>query len=132
MGLKWPRDISTTTLRRLQGTRVNTEIVLVMTTSDCHEKLKALAERLVEQRMAACVQIEGPITSLYRWDAKLEISTEWRLTAKTTPELAPRVETLINNLHHYELPEILVLSAKASEEYGKWVGSQVVAEPQQH
>ena len=110
---------------------MNTEIVLVMTTSDCNEKLKTLAERLVEQQMAACVQIEGPITSLYRWDAKLEISTEWRLTAKTTPALASQVESLINSLHHYDLPEILLLSANASDKYGKWVESQVVAKPQQ-
>ena len=61
-------------------------IIQVTTTCDDEQKAEALARALVEQRLAACVQIDGPIKSVYRWNGKVEVEREWRCTIKTKKE----------------------------------------------
>jgi periplasmic divalent cation tolerance protein len=66
-----------------------------------------IAERLVAERLAACVQISGPITSTYHWKGKIEQEREYVCTAKTSRKNYPEIEKIILELHPYETPEII-------------------------
>lgn len=96
-------------------------LILVSTTSDELATLELIAQELLEQHLAACVQISGPITSHYRWDGSLTRSSEYLLTAKSRADLWPAVQAAIRSRHHYELPEIIALQADASPDYHQWV-----------
>jgi len=93
-------------------------------TTMCDNRVVAekIAEALVETRAAACVQISGPVSSVYRWKGAVEKAQEWRCTAKTRAALLETVETVIKDLHTYELPEISVMRISGgSEEYLRWI-----------
>ena len=79
----------------------------VFTTVDDREKAELIADRLVEKRLAACVQITGPITSVYRWKGKKERSKEWLLIIKSDENHYLLLEEEIRSLHSYEIPEIV-------------------------
>lgn len=80
-----------------------------------------LAAAAVLPGLAACVQIDGPITSHYLWQGKLERSEELRLTFKCLPSAIERLETLIFSLHPYDTPEWLVVPAEhVGEKYLSW------------
>lgn len=84
-----------------------------------------LARELVSQRLAACVQIDGPVLSTYQWEGKLEQEEEYRLSIKTRPEQYSRVESFILENHPYDTPQILAVPAhQASREYAQWVKNQ--------
>ncbi len=105
-----------------------TGCMVVMTTTDSREEAEAIAERLVNDRLAACVQIAGPITSIYRWEGELERAEEWLLLAKTTAGRRLEVEAAITQLHSYEVPEVIALAIEAgSEAYLAWLRRNVGA-----
>ncbi len=80
-----------------------------------------LAAAAVMPDLAICVQIDGPITSQYLWQGKLERSDEFRLTFKCLPSTIDRLETLILSLHPYDTPEWLVVRAEhVGEKYLSW------------
>jgi len=80
-----------------------------------------LAQAAVEQGLAACVQIEGPIRSVYRWQGKLEEAQEFRLCFKLLPEHSAALEALVHRLHPYDIPEwVCVDTAHVSEKYLSW------------
>ena len=81
------------------------------------------------KRLVACVQIQGPLQSHYHWQGKLESSSEWKCTCKTLPEVWRRVEAAIRSVHPYDVPEILANEVTASEDYLRWVKSEVRTEP---
>jgi periplasmic divalent cation tolerance protein len=98
----------------------------VMTTADKRELAENIAHELVERRLAACVQIVGPIRSTYRWQDKIETAEEWLCLAKTRADLFPQVKTAIQELHTYEVPEILAIPVAAgSEKYLKWLEKEL-------
>ena len=102
------------------------KIVQVQTTSDRQESVLAIAQDLVDKRLAACVQISGPITSVYRWREKVETATEWTCSIKTTTDLYPAVEQRIRQLHTYEEPEIIAIEiATGSPRYLEWLTAQL-------
>ena len=97
-------------------------MILVMTTTGTADEAQRIGRELVERRLAACVQVDGPITSIYRWDGAVETSPEWRLTTKTRRESFNAVAAAIRELHSYQLPEIVAIDvAGASPEYRAWV-----------
>jgi periplasmic divalent cation tolerance protein len=100
-------------------------ITLVHTTADDREKLAAIARSLVAGRLAACVQISGPITSHYYWEGQAAESTEWLLTAKTWEERLPALLAAIRAEHPYQLPEIVWQPVSAAANYAAWVREQV-------
>lgn len=103
-----------------------TDLIQVATTTGSREEAEEISVRLVDARLAACVQVSGPITSVFRWQGKIETSQEWLCTAKTTREKYEQVEAAIRGLHKYDEPEILALPVvAASEGYGKWVEQEV-------
>ena len=97
-------------------------LILIMTTSDSRDELEKIATHLVEEKLAACCQISGPINSIYSWQNKTESVTEWVCSIKTDRQLFSGVEKAITDLHHYELPEIIAVEiCDASEGYQSWV-----------
>jgi periplasmic divalent cation tolerance protein len=103
-----------------------TDKKIVLTTVGSREEGRKLARALVERRLASCVNMAGPIESLYRWKGAVESATEWLLVIKTTAEAVGRVGEVIRELHSYELPECVVLPIEGgSEEYLDWIGENV-------
>jgi periplasmic divalent cation tolerance protein len=83
---------------------------------------EAIAEVLVSSKVAACVNIIGGATSCYRWKGKLQKDSEALLLVKTRTQLASRVQEIIEDIHPYELPEVVVLPITGgSERYLNWV-----------
>lgn len=100
-------------------------IVEIRTTFGDRAAAEACAARLVRERLAACVQIEGPVAATYSWRGAVETSAEWRCTCKTTPGRAAHCRAALAAGHPYELPEIVESSATASEAYAAWVRESV-------
>jgi periplasmic divalent cation tolerance protein len=99
-------------------------MVLILTTTSSKNEADLIASKLVAQKLAACVQINGPIESVYEWDGKLEKSQEWQLFIKTKKTLFQDIEKEIKALHSYDVPEIVSIDIEnASKEYGDWVKS---------
>lgn len=101
------------------------ELVLVLTTTPGRAEAQEIATRLVEARLAACVQVRGPVYSTYRWEGKLEQAEEWQCQAKCLRQLYPQVEEAIRETHPYAVPEIVALPVVAGyEAYLGWVESE--------
>jgi len=96
------------------------EVVIVLTTMP-DAGADELAQALVDERLAACVNVREPMTSFYRWKGALERSAERQLVIKTMRGRLPDLERRLRELHPYELPEFVVLSGEASEAYLHWV-----------
>jgi periplasmic divalent cation tolerance protein len=98
--------------------------VAVVTTVDGRARAAKLARRIVEARLAACVQF-FPIHSLYRWKGKVESAAEWMLLAKTKRELASELIAFIRRHHTYEVPEIVVTPITGGlRAYLDWIGAE--------
>lgn len=98
------------------------KIVTVITTGDSRVLLEEIGRRMVEERLAACAQIEGPITSIYRWKGKLEKTDEWRCVFKTRGDLSEHLIAAVRAAHPYEVPEIIVAPVlSAYPPYARWV-----------
>ena len=92
-----------------------------MTTGD-EEQVLSIARVLVAERLAACVNVVGPITSVYRWRDAIEDNREYLLLIKTRATLYMKVERRVRELHTYEVPEVLALSAdRGSPPYIQWI-----------
>jgi periplasmic divalent cation tolerance protein len=99
---------------------------IVLTTAGSKSEAQQIAQRLVELRLAACVNVVGPVASVYRWKDEIENAEEWLLLVKTTEAAFPKVQEAIRELHSYELPECLVVTAEGgSAEYLAWIGQNV-------
>ncbi len=95
--------------------------LLVVTTVGTLDDARAMAQALVEQRLAACAQIT-PIESFYRWQGRVENDTEFRVLFKTRTACWPDIEAAIRALHRYELPAIhAIATARAYTPYAEWV-----------
>jgi periplasmic divalent cation tolerance protein len=96
------------------------------------ETAEQMAAELVERRLAACVNIVGPIRSVYRWKGALEREQEYLLLIKTTTEQASALATALAELHPYELPERLELAIQGgSVAYLEWLSAQVARDSNQ-
>ena len=102
------------------------EFIQVITTTDKKEDAERIARRLVETRLAACVQIMGPITSIYRWKGKVETAGEWLCLIKSRQENYGAIERSIRSLHAYEIPEIMAVPVTAgSRDYLDWLRAEL-------
>jgi len=101
------------------------DLILVLTTMPDDDRATALARTLVDERLAACVNVHGPMTSIYRWKGGVERDAERQVVIKTTRSRLSDLEARLRQLHPYELPEFVVLDGKASEAYGAWVNEAV-------
>jgi periplasmic divalent cation tolerance protein len=99
---------------------------IVLCTAGSEDEARKIARHLVEQRLAACVNIVPRMESIYRWQGKLESSGEWLLLIKTTVERFPAVRDAIRDLHSYELPECIAISIEdGSSGYLEWIAQSV-------
>jgi periplasmic divalent cation tolerance protein len=104
--------------------------VQVSTTLDSEPRARELATRLVEERLAACVQVIGPLTSVYRWEGAVTESGEWLLLIKTGEGALHRLIERIRTLHPYQVPEIIATPVVAGDEdYLAWVERESSAQP---
>ena len=102
------------------------DVALVLTTLGAETDAAALARTLVEEGLAACVNVLPPMTSVYRWKGAVEQDREQQLIIKTTVARLADLETRLKTLHPYELPEFLVLAAAGgSSAYLAWVRKSV-------
>ena len=98
------------------------EVLLVITTLPDRATAERIAESLVTENVAACVNILAECTSIYRWQSKLEHSNEVPLLIKTTRTAYPKLESVLRRLHPYEIPEIIALPISTGlPEYLTWV-----------
>ena len=101
------------------------DYILVCSTTETREQAERIARALVDVRLAACVQIDGPITSIYRWEGAVAQGEEWRLTAKTRASLFDEVARVIRREHSYQLPEIIAVPITAgSANYLDWLATE--------
>lgn len=100
-------------------------LAVVITTVASVQEAESLAAAVVDQSLAACVQIEGPVTSYYRWAGKVEKASEFRLMIKTSHKAWPELREKLLSLHSYEEPEIVMFSIDdSSDGYRDWVIDQ--------
>jgi periplasmic divalent cation tolerance protein len=101
-------------------------VAIVLTTLGVETDAAAIARTLVDERLAACVNVLPPMTSFYRWKGSLEQDREQQIVIKTTRAGVSALEARLRALHPYELPEFVVLeAAEASRAYGAWVAESV-------
>lgn len=105
------------------------DVLLVLTTLPAggagEDAALAFARTLVDERLAACVNVLAPMTSVYRWKGAVETEAERQIVIKTTRARLPALEARLRALHPYELPELTVLSAEAGAAYERWVRESV-------
>jgi periplasmic divalent cation tolerance protein len=95
---------------------------LILVTTGSEEQAVSIARALVSERLAACVNIVGPVRSIYRWRDAVNDDREYLLIIKTRATLYMKVETRVRELHSYEVPEVLALNAdRGSPPYIKWL-----------
>ena len=103
---------------------MNDTLVVLTNLPDRDAALK-LARALIERRLAACVNVLGECTSVYRWKGSVENATEVPVLIKTRAALYTEVEAAIAELHPYELPEIIAVPlARGLGEYLEWVAGE--------
>jgi periplasmic divalent cation tolerance protein len=101
------------------------EHVQVLTTVDSPEEAERLAHSITESRLAACVQIAGPVRSVYWWQGMVEEAQEWQLFIKTTAESLHELELHIKANHSYDTPEIIATPIPwGSKEYLGWLSEE--------
>lgn len=98
---------------------------IVLVTAGSRDLAEAIAQALVESKLAACVNFM-PIHSIYTWEGKVHSDEEWQLIIKTRLTNFPLLESKIRELHSYEVPEIIALPLVAgSQPYLQWISQQV-------
>jgi periplasmic divalent cation tolerance protein len=101
------------------------DVVLVLTTVPAGEAGETIARRLIEERLAACVSVHAPMTSVYRWEGVVTADQERQLVIKTIAERLPALRERLGQLHSYTLPELLVLAVQdGSPAYLDWVRTE--------
>jgi periplasmic divalent cation tolerance protein len=104
--------------------------VVVFVTAGSLEQGQAIARALVEERVAACVNIVSPIQSVYRWQDQVHDDQEVLLIAKTAAAMFDQLATRVRQLHSYEVPEIIALPIVAgAEDYLQWIDEQTRPSP---
>jgi periplasmic divalent cation tolerance protein len=101
------------------------DIVSVTTTAPGMEAAAGLGRRIVQERLAACVQLDEIAASIYEWEGRLCKEAEVRLTIKTTGGCLQALQALLAEHHPYELPQFLVVRCGASDAYSSWVRAAV-------
>jgi periplasmic divalent cation tolerance protein len=103
--------------------------VVVTTVVGSRTAADDIARELVTRRLAACVQVSGPLASTYRWDNKINVDEEWRVDCKTTQPAADALVAAIVQLHSYDVPEVLVVPVLAGHPaYLSWMAGEVAAD----
>jgi len=100
-------------------------LVALVTTVGSADDARRLADAAIAQRLAACVQVEGPVTSIYRWQGRVETAEEWRCACKTTAGRRADCVARILAGHDYQTPQVTCHSLTATSAYAAWVRESV-------
>ena len=104
-----------------------TDKIVILSTCESEERAAQIARRLVDQRLAACVNIHPKVRSIYRWKDAIEDASEWMLVIKSRRDLVPSIRTEIEKIHSYEVPEMIALAVvDGSESYLEWLDRELV------
>jgi periplasmic divalent cation tolerance protein len=103
----------------------NRDVRIVLTTIGSETDALRLARTLVDERLAACVNVLPVMVSVYRWKGTVEQDEEQQVVIKTSSDRLPALETRLRQLHPYELPEFLVLEVEGGAAYQAWVRESV-------
>jgi periplasmic divalent cation tolerance protein len=102
---------------------MNADYVIVLTTLPADRESPAIGRRLVEERLAACVNLLPAMESVFRWEGQVEQDTERQVIIKTSKERVAALWERIRELHPYEVPEFVVLPiVDGSDAYLRWLG----------
>jgi periplasmic divalent cation tolerance protein len=103
-----------------------TDKIVVLSTCDSEEEAKRVAHHLVEQRLAACVNVLPGARSVYRWKDKIEEAAEFLLVIKSSRDLFPALRAELQKVHSYEVPEVIALPiVDGSEPYLSWLDGEL-------
>lgn len=98
------------------------EFIEVLVMTEKRGEAETMAKILVSERLAACVQIDGPVQSLYRWKGKIEKSEEFRLSIKSRKSFFEKLAERIKMLHSYDCPQIVAVDLTfVSKDYASWL-----------
>ena len=100
------------------------DLILILTTMPDDDHADAIARTLVDERLAACVNVCPPMMSTYRWKGAVEREAERQIVIKTARDRRAALEARLRELHPYDLPEFVVIDAGASEGYAAWVSGE--------
>ena len=100
------------------------QVLSLATTVGGEDDARRLASDLLEQRLAACVQIDR-LESHYRWQGALCAEAEWRLTIKSTPDKLVALQAFLASEHPYDLPQVVWQVLEAAPAYAAWVRAEV-------
>jgi len=107
-----------------------TDKIVVFSTCDSEEQAGRIARALLDQRLAACINILPHVRSIYRWKNQIEDAAEWMLIIKSRRDLLDALRAAIGKMHSYEVPEMLALPVvDGSQAYLEWLDGQLGAEP---
>ncbi|WP_456404980.1 divalent-cation tolerance protein CutA [Hydrogenimonas sp.] len=99
---------------------------LVLVTASSMAEAERIAKKVVEKRLAACVNIIPKVRSVYRWEGEVMVEKEALLIVKTTKKSLPKLEKAVKKLHSYEVPEFIAVKIdEGSDDYLKWLGGAV-------
>lgn len=103
------------------------EPILIITNLPDRASAMSLARKLIDERLAACVNVLADCTSVYRWQEKSETATEVPILIKTLEQNYPRLEQLVRSMHPYELPELIAVPiSKGLPDYLKWIENETL------
>src|SRR6185295_18339290 len=103
-----------------------TDKIVVFSTCDSEEQAAQIARELVEQKLAACVNILPGARSVYRWKGQIEDTAEWMLIIKSRRDLMDKLRAVIGKIHTYEVPELLAVPVvDGSESYLAWLDREL-------
>jgi len=105
------------------------EFIQVFTSVEDKEVADKIGETLLKKRLAGCVQIMGPVLSMYWWKGSVERAEEWLCLIKSERSLYSQLEKAIRKVHPYETPEIIAVPvACGSEDYLEWLRNELKKE----
>ncbi len=103
-----------------------TKYVQVLITAGSKDEADRIATAILEDRLAGCVQVIGPITSRYWWEGKIEVAEEWLCLIKSHTDLYPQLEAKIRASHSYQVPEVLCMPVEAGNQaYLDWLSGEL-------
>lgn len=103
-----------------------TDAIVILVTAGSEAEAEKIARALVEEQLAACVNILNPIRSIYRWQGQVADDREWLLLIKTRAERFAAVESRVKALHSYQVPEVIALPiVTGAEGYLRWLRESV-------
>jgi periplasmic divalent cation tolerance protein len=104
----------------------NPNHIVVFVTASSSEEASKIAESLLQQRKAACVNIVSGVASSFWWKGKIDSAQELLLVIKTRASMLPKVVALVKEVHSYEVPEIIALPiVGGNDDYLRWIGNEV-------